>query len=670
MRKIIERAVVLLAALALVLGLVPKNTMAAGNDLVPVSGEIVDLTSVNHKHLNLCRGGAGCNAFTIKECPDRIKTITVPANTSDYECSVPVDLDEVYDINVINGDKLNYTISNGLGSSYEGSDNNKTFTYQISKTNGIKLKISNATDTEKRISVLVMPNNTIYTKNSLTHITVGKNTRFTLNFTNLPEGEYALSIKFYTDSTFSTMTNKGKFTWDSVNRDTNSNGYIKISGKNDVFSGTFKTPEKAYISFSLAKVTDISDYDTVENNDLYDYTYKTKESGVYMAHKAYDVGTSAYSYTKSFKYFSKGTVLETKSLEKQGLSYVSYKKLSDISTYSGVKDTFQVVDNSYLFCPSATDDYYFTSDIPLHYLVTDIVTGDSVENDNTCGAHLEKGKQYAVTVSITKGSLKTYEFRICKKAVASSASTGSDMQFGDFVERLYLVALNRQSEKEGKDFWCLHVGNGELTGAACAKEFLLSKEFQDRKLSDEEFVKVLYKTFFDRNAEEDPNGYSFWLNTLKKEGRDKAVEGFINSEEWCNLCAAYGVKSGSNYVKASDASQNAISFATRLYTECLGREPEQEGLKYWSLGLTNHELTGTQAAKEFFYSAEYKNKNLGDSEYLDTLYKTFMGRDPESEGKAYWMEKLGAGMSRDEVFNSFSGSQEFTQICKDYAIER
>ena len=607
--------------------------------------------------------------FEVKECPDKIDTITVPANTNDFEYTVSVDLEEVYDVNVINSDSLKYTITNGLDSSYEGSDKNKTFTYKFTKANGIKLKISNNTNSDKRISVLVMPNNTIYTKNCLTHMTVGKNTRFNLRFTNLPEGEYAIKIRFYTDSTFTQIDNNGRFTWDSVDKDTNSNGYIKISGKNDVLSGTFKVPVKSYISFSLVKVTDISDYDTVENNDLYDYLYTVKETGAYLVYKAYDVGTPAYSFTRSFKNFTKGTVLETKSLDKQGLSYVSYKKLTDISSNSGVKDTFEVIDNSYLFCPSDTDDYYFTSETSLHFLVTDISSGDSVENDNTCGAHLEKGKQYAVTISIIKGTLKTSSFSICKKVEVNTNST-SGSGFGEFVERLYNVALNRPSEKEGKEFWCLHVGNGDLSGAACAKEFLLSKEFNDRGLSDEEFVKVLYKTFFDRKAEEDPTGYNFWLNTLKTEGRDKAVEGFINSEEWCNLCATYGVKSGSNYVKASEASQNAIAFATRLYTECLGREPEQEGLKYWSLGLTNHELTGTQAAKEFFYSAEYKNKALNDSDYLDTLYKTFMGRDPENEGKAYWMDKLGSGMSRDEVFDSFSNSQEFTQICKDYSIDR
>ena len=123
-------------------------------------------------------------------------------------------------------------------------------------------------------------------------------------------------------------------------------------------------------------------------------------------------------------------------------------------------------------------------------------------------------------------------------------------------------------------------------------------------------------------------------------------------------------------IKKEVASDNAIAFATRLYTECLGREPEEAGLKYWSLGLTNQELTGTQAAQEFFYSDEFLGLNIDDKEYVTRLYKTFMGRDPEEDGFNYWMDKLSVGTTRDEIFDFFSTCQEFTKICEDYSIIR
>ena len=251
-----------------------------------------------------------------------------------------------------------------------------------------------------------------------------------------------------------------------------------------------------------------------------------------------------------------------------------------------------------------------------------------------------------------------------------SSTDEQELSFEDFVERLYVVALGRDSEPEGKAYWCEHVGNGELNGAQCANEFLFSAEFINRKLSDEDFLKVLYKTFFDRDAANDPDGFNYWLNALKTEGRDTVISGFINSPEWCNVCALYGVRSGAEWAKATIASKNATAFATRLYTECLGREPEEDGLAYWSLGLTNQEFSGTQAAMQFFYSAEFLDAKHNDDEYVNRLYKTFMGREPDEDGKAYWLSILKDGTSRDDVFMSFSACPEFDDICKKYAIMR
>ncbi|MBO7424516.1 MAG: DUF4214 domain-containing protein [Clostridiales bacterium] len=246
----------------------------------------------------------------------------------------------------------------------------------------------------------------------------------------------------------------------------------------------------------------------------------------------------------------------------------------------------------------------------------------------------------------------------------------SEKSFEDFVERLYTVALNRPSEPEGKAFWCEHVGNGDLNGAQCANEFLLSKEFKDRNLSDEEFLKVLYKTFFDRDAANDPDGFNFWMNCLKTQGRDSVVDCFINSEEWCNVCASYGVKSGATRAKATVASKNATAFATRLYTECLGRDPETDGLNFWSLGLTNLELTGKQAAHEFFFSKEFNDHNFDNKELLTRMYRTFMGREPDDDGMNFWLNNMKNGMTKEDVFNEFVKSKEFTEICQSYAIDR
>ena len=149
------------------------------------------------------------------------------------------------------------------------------------------------------------------------------------------------------------------------------------------------------------------------------------------------------------------------------------------------------------------------------------------------------------------------------------------------------------------------------------------------------------------------------------------VNNFIESTEWCNVCARYGVRSGAVSHKAEFASDPAIGFATRLYTRCLNRDPEQDGLNYWSLALTNLEKTGCQAAREFFESEEFQNFHTSDEEYVLRLYQTFMDRIPEPGEFAYWCDKLRTGgWSRRSVMEFFGQSPEFTNVCASYGIER
>ncbi len=250
--------------------------------------------------------------------------------------------------------------------------------------------------------------------------------------------------------------------------------------------------------------------------------------------------------------------------------------------------------------------------------------------------------------------------------------TPNDPTFEDFVERLYTVALNRPSEKEGKDFWVKQVVEEGKTGADCARFFLLdADEFMKRNLSVEDFVETLYKTFFDRESDEE--GKLNWVDAINSGRMTRAVvvNNFIESTEWCNVCATYGVKSGSKYYKATKASKNAINFATRLYTCCLKREAEEGGLTYWSLALTNLEKTGAQAAQFFFEGEEFVGFNTTDEDYITRLYTTFMDREPAASEVNYWIGEIKAGrQTRKSVISFFAQSPEFTSICKQYGIDR
>ena len=117
-------------------------------------------------------------------------------------------------------------------------------------------------------------------------------------------------------------------------------------------------------------------------------------------------------------------------------------------------------------------------------------------------------------------------------------------------------------------------------------------------------------------------------------------------------------------------SPGVTGFVKRLYTVCLGRNYDSEGLNYWCILLNTGERDAANVASGFFFGDEFKNKNLSDSDFVDVMYKTMMGRNADEGGKAYWMKMLSYGVTREYVYKGFTGSAEFTKLCEDYGVQR
>ena len=115
---------------------------------------------------------------------------------------------------------------------------------------------------------------------------------------------------------------------------------------------------------------------------------------------------------------------------------------------------------------------------------------------------------------------------------------------------------------------------------------------------------------------------------------------------------------------------NVESFVTRLYEKCLDREPDWEGMDTWTYILMSKKGTGASVAKGFVYSDEYIGKNVSDEEYLNMLYRVFLDREADEEGRNTWLGLMEQGLSRDYVFRGFVESPEYTSICQSYGIER
>lgn len=276
-----------------------------------------------------------------------------------------------------------------------------------------------------------------------------------------------------------------------------------------------------------------------------------------------------------------------------------------------------------------------------------------------------------------------------------------------FVERFYKVVLGRDGEGSGINDWTQKLVRKEKTGADVARGFAMSKEFINKNLSKEEFLKVLYKGFFDR--EPDEGGFNGWIEKMNNGmSREAVIAGFVNSQEFKKLCKRYGIIAGTMEVSAegqkpqyennnnnnnNNSNNNSSTlkldasgvdeakldeYVERLYTEILDRPSEAEGKAYWKKVIIegkddkgNVYDAATAARRGFFESKEYKNRGRNDDEFLYDLYRAFFNREPDEDGYKYWQNKMkNEGYTRQRVIDEgFGHSKEFKNLLISYGFK-
>jgi hypothetical protein len=237
----------------------------------------------------------------------------------------------------------------------------------------------------------------------------------------------------------------------------------------------------------------------------------------------------------------------------------------------------------------------------------------------------------------------------------------------NFVTRFYQQCLGRTPDSTGLNNWVNQLISGEKTGADVAEGFIRSDEFQAKGLSDEDYLDVMYAAFFNRAP--DSSGLATWKSKLYDGySRNIVLAGFVNSDEFKNLCNSYGIIPGEITLTGADLYPEVAPFVTRLYRKCLGRTPDATGLNNWVNYLISGQKTGAEVASNIVTSAEFKNKGLTDTNYINVLYQAFMNRTADSTGMNTWKSKLNSGYSRDYVMAGFINSNEFNSICQSYGI--
>lgn len=109
-----------------------------------------------------------------------------------------------------------------------------------------------------------------------------------------------------------------------------------------------------------------------------------------------------------------------------------------------------------------------------------------------------------------------------------------------FVTRFYRHCLVRDPDGPGLEGWKNNLLNHLQTGADVAHGFMDSIEFHAKNITNEAYLTILYKAFFDRDPDQD--GWFAWMAELDS-GRERnfLLNGFLYSQEFVELCRAYDI---------------------------------------------------------------------------------------------------------------------------------
>ena len=274
-------------------------------------------------------------------------------------------------------------------------------------------------------------------------------------------------------------------------------------------------------------------------------------------------------------------------------------------------------------------------------------------------------------ISGTALSTGTFQVEIQASNSSGTAAGSLNLTIADtrgpvdaFVTGFYTKCLNRSADSAGLNSWTLSLLSKTKIGTDVARGFVLSAEFQARNLTDDAYVESLYQAFFNRPS--DAGGKSVWVDQLKAGVlREDVLYGFVMAPEFANLCSSYGISK----IDALGMQQYQVrQFVRGFYQQCLGREPDAAGIANWTSQLIAGTVTGRDVARGFVLSAEFVNKNVSSSDFLDTLYLAFFGRAADVNGKNAWAAQLLSGSSRSAVLNGFVSAQEFVNLCAKYGI--
>lgn len=117
----------------------------------------------------------------------------------------------------------------------------------------------------------------------------------------------------------------------------------------------------------------------------------------------------------------------------------------------------------------------------------------------------------------------------------------------------------------------------------------------------------------------------------------------------------------------SEELRNTQEEVSRFYNALLGRNPDEEGLVYWTNALADKAIGGggntiQGVAQAFSSSVEFQSiygSNISNADFINMMYQNILSRETDLEGYDYWLNALEQTGDRGEMIINFSNSAEY-----------
>ncbi len=511
---------------------------------------------------------------------------------------------------------------------------------------------------------------------------------------NFSDSEYSIIVNFSSSQNWEKERNETFITSNEISVNSEYSGSMRSSDDQDWYKFQLAAPGYVSISFNHTTMSDDSKYwavslfkddsktDSMANWDQSGYTESSKTCNIGLDAGIYYVKVSNYSsYTwSSADYSFVVNYNNSSNWEKEynnGFANAEQISLNEVrygSIFRGNDADFYAFNLEQSGMIMVTFDHEVVNSSSTFwevYLYSDDDKNNNIGSWSFSG--LDSGSDMKVSASAGKYYIKivpyaSYSFR--DKDYHFSVSLVDD-PVEAFVKRMYSEVLGRDPDEQGLRNYITALYNGSKKGADVAADFYLSREVLDKHPSNDAYVQLAYKGLMGRDSSADERVY--WIEALDSGVTYHAiVAGFVGSPEFKKLCEDYGIAPGTHAVTENrDKNIGITKFVARLYTKALGRGFDVDGLNDWTGRLVRNSSKSNilnVSTNGFFHSQEFLNKNLDNTEFVSVAYRTFLGREPEPEGHAYWINQLQSGKSRDEVLAGFANSPEFANIMAQYGL--